>query len=65
MLRHGGWASPISSAGMIRIRFEGFTLSLGSTGTPTETRVRQNAKDLVRVSGVRFGVSRSLELTGG
>jgi len=44
--RHGGWAFPISSAGMIRIRFEGCALSPAVVGTPTETRSLQYAKEL-------------------
>jgi hypothetical protein len=45
MLRHEEWASPISSAGMIRIRFEGCVLSPTQLGHPHGNANRRTPKN--------------------
>jgi len=59
MLRHCGRASPNSSAGMIRIRFEGCALSPALRGHPQGNASVQNAKDLPEVWCPNGGESRT------
>jgi hypothetical protein len=60
-LRHEGWASPVPSAGMIRIRFEGCALSPADGGAPPRKRIRFEFRKSYEKYGERLEVCQGTE----